>query len=78
MRVGDVYEDGDGRKVVILDINNRHEWLTVEKHYLHESVQVYECFYTKEQEIFDDGFFLAKETKVLRILKEYEKIRDRR
>lgn len=77
MRVGDVYEDGVGRKVVILEIRNRY--LTVEKHYIAESgKRVFTERYGNEEELIEDGFFPSKETKVLRILKDYEKIRDRR
>lgn len=72
MRVGDVYEDREGRKVVILDVKNGIGYLTVEKHYLNESKHTLNGLYENEEDLLKDGFSPIKETKVLRILKEYE------
>lgn len=77
-----MYEDDFG-KVTVVEVKNKYGNLTLNRHYNDGRCLVLHQMYKDEQDLLKNEFRPTKETKVLRILKEYEskrqgKIRDRR
>lgn len=72
-----MYEDEFGT-VTVVEVKNKYGNLTLNRCYNDGRCLVLHQRYKDEQDLLENEFRPTKETKVLRILKEYEKIRDRR